>query len=131
RLLARQHRWGCLQVADRKENLVLPVGTQVVTLIDLRSLSGEVLYPLNSVGVIVVAESELEVPYSVRFPDGGAAQFTQDQLVARKHFQRHVSAGLHQARSNDTDLNQYIIYRCVVGSTAYGLDTENSVVDRR
>src|SRR5207237_6310105 len=29
------------------------------------------------------------------------------------------------------DLYRYIIYRCVVGSTAYGLETESSDVDRR
>jgi uncharacterized protein len=65
----------------------------------------------------------------VRFPDGFEASFTRDQLDVLKHFKdRLPSAG---SSAGDFDLEQFIIYRCVVGSRAYGLDNDESDIDRR
>ena len=45
-----------------------------------------------------------------------------------KHFKDRLGG---QNRSPDFDLESFIIYRCVVGSRAYGLDNDDSDTDRR
>ena len=110
----------------------IPVGTQVVTLAEVRGPGGGPLYPANTVGVVVDARPGPQTTYTVRFPDGGDAEFGQGELVARKHFQRQVtSASSPPLAGAESDLYDYVIYRCVVGSTAYGLATEGSDLDRR
>jgi predicted nucleotidyltransferase len=66
--------------------------------------------------------------YRVRLPDGGEA------LLARKDFQvrRELAKSVGLARGqSQADLYNYVIYRCVIGSRAYGLDHDASDVDRR
>ena len=52
--------------------------------------------------------------------------FRRADLTIFKHVQAEVPGG-----SDSSDLYPYVIYRCVVGSTAYGLAHEASDVDRR
>src|SRR4030095_14832405 len=68
--------------------------------------------------------------FLVRFPDGFEASFTRDQLDILKHFKQRLGAPMSEAEST-FDLEMFIIYRCVVGSRAYGLDTESSDTDLR
>lgn len=110
--------------------VAFPVGTQVVTRLEVLSAGGDVLYPLHSVGVIVDSTADPEVRYIVRFPDGGDARLRQDDLVARKHFQRQATSGAYPVREQQEQF-EYVIYRCVVGSRAYGLENEASDFDRR
>jgi len=96
----------------------IPVGTQVVTLVEVRGPGG-LVYPLNAVGVVVDSHPGPKMRYTVRFPDGGDAELGQDDLVARKHFQRQVSSlSALSPACGDEALYEYVIYRCVVGSTA-------------
>ena len=111
-------------------SVTYPSGTQVVTLVEVRSLGGDLIYPRNSVGVIIDSVPGPEVRYVVRFPDGGDAELKPGETVARKHFQRQVTSGIHQV-GEQSDLYQYVIYRCIVGSRAYGLESEASDFDRR
>jgi uncharacterized protein len=107
-------------------NLTIPIGTQVVTRVEGRSTDGSAAYPRGAVAVVVAAPSEGAEAYCVRFPDGGEALFRRDELAIRKHFQRQ---GFEP--SVPGELYNCIIYRCVVGSRAYGLDEDGSDTDRR
>jgi uncharacterized protein len=104
----------------------IPVGTQVVTLADLHDAGGT--RARGAVGVVVAALDD-GVAYTVRFADGVEALVSRGELRVRKAYQRD---GLELSDAPDADaLYQFVIYRCVVGSRAYGLDDEGSDIDRR
>jgi hypothetical protein len=107
--------------------LVLPVGTQVVTRVAAR-VAGDDVRPRGAVGVIVEAPSDGEYAYRVRFPDGAEVALRRHDLVIRRHESDAVALG---DGVDDDDLYQYVIFRCVVGSRAYGLDEPGSDTDRR
>jgi predicted nucleotidyltransferase len=109
-------------------HLILPVGTQVVTRMELKTNGS--IHPAGAVGVITEAPADATHSYRVRFPDGGEAMLRRSEISIRKHAQR---AGLEEAPAevHDWKLYEYVIYRCVVGSRAYGLSNDESDVDRR
>src|SRR5262245_45965560 len=107
-------------------NLILPIGTQVVTRAAGRSADGNAAYPIGAVAVVVATPHEGAEGYRVRFPDGGEALVLRNELAIRKHVQRQA---FEQPSANE--LFDYVIYRCVVGSRAYGLDEDGSDTDRR
>jgi predicted nucleotidyltransferase len=108
----------------------LPIGTQVVALVSGKGPRGDEVCPQGSVGVIVGPAEKPADSYQVRLTDGSVVIFSRESLAIRKHYQLDTA---HQGRAQRTepDLNQYIIYRCVVGSRAFGLDEETSDFDRR
>jgi len=95
-------------------HLVIPEGTKVLT------RSG------GRVGVVSHTPSAPEHSYRVRFADAPEESFRRDELTIFKHVQAEVPGGVDSG-----DLYAFVIYRCVVGSTAYGLQQESSDVDRR
>ncbi len=110
-------------------NLILPVGTQVVTLVQVRSINGQPLRRSGTVGKIIKAPTDNNHAYLIQFPDGGQTSLHRQELAIRKHvqnitFDRPTVIG-------DRELYEHVIYRCVVGSRAYGLDVEGSDTDRR
>jgi predicted nucleotidyltransferase len=103
-------------------------GTQVVTLVEVRGACDSIVHPQGAVGVVTrtpAVEGEL---FLVRFPDGFEKSLERSQLEVLKHFKDRLGDGLP---STAFDLETCILYRCVVGSRAYGLDNEASDVDRR
>jgi hypothetical protein len=78
------------------------------------------------VGVVSHAPSAPEHAYRVRFADGPEKSFRRADLSIFKHVQAEIVG-----TPDSTDLFPFVIYRCVVGSTAYGLSQEGSDVDRR
>jgi uncharacterized protein len=109
--------------------LLIPVGTQVVTRADLRDAAGALVRQRGAVGRIVAAPSDASHAYRVRFADGGEAALRRSELSIRKDYQRD---GLRpDSPLGEHELEPYIIYRCVVGSRAYGLDDDASDIDRR
>lgn len=111
-------------------NLVLSAGTHVVTLVPISGPHGEVLRPRGAVGVVVAAPADNTHSYRVRFADGDEVALLRPQIAVRKHFQRQ---GLEQGATvlADSGLRRFVIYRCVVGSRAFGLDEPGSDTDRR
>lgn len=104
-------------------------GTQVVSLVEVRGTNNSLVHPRGAVGVVTRTPAiELEKHFLVRFPDGFEASLTREQLDVLKHFKNRIP-------ESDAPpafvLEQFIIYRCVVGSRAYGLDTDESDTDRR
>ena len=82
--------------------------------------------PRGRVGVVTHSASTPEHSYRVRFSEGGEETFGRAELTIFKHVQAEVPG-----RPESADLYQFVIYRCIVGSTAYGLSQEGSDVDRR
>lgn len=95
-------------------HLVIPEGTKVLTT------------PGGRVGIVAHVPSAPEHSYRVRFADGREESFRRAELAIFRHAQALVPGGPEPA-----DLMGFVIYRCVVGSTAYGLSREGSDVDRR
>lgn len=111
-------------------HLVLPVGTQVVSRVEVKSAGGDLLCPRGAVGEIVKAPDDGTHSYRVRFINGLEAALQRHELTIRKQFQRDATQPESDALK-DFDLYESVIYRCIVGSRAFGLDTENSDIDRR
>jgi len=111
-------------------SIILPVGTQVVTSVDLRQPGGEPDLPRGAVGVVVVAPTDAEHSYRVRFVDGREVALRRSEIAVRSVEQR---AGLERSDGEGLaeSLYEHIIYRCIVGSRAYGLAGGESDVDRR
>ncbi|MGV3757253.1 MAG: DNA polymerase beta superfamily protein [Verrucomicrobiota bacterium] len=108
-------------------------GTQVVALAEVRGPSQSLVHPRGAVGVVTRTPAGTEHHYLVRFPDGFEATFTRDQLEVLKHFKDRLGNVLADSAVGqpDSGLEPLIIYRCIVGSRAYGLDTEASDTDIR
>jgi predicted nucleotidyltransferase len=108
------------------EHWIVPTGTQVVVQVEVREMGGKVMHPAGAVGVVVQSPRDATHAYRVRFPDGYETTLKRADLVLLKE---HKAGVLGQ--SDGSDLYQYVIYRCVVGSRAFGLDHEGSDTDRR
>ena len=105
--------------------LILPVGTQVVALVEVRGTDGKPVHPRGAVGVVIQSPSDYWHSYRVRFPDGFETTFKRTELSILSHFNA-PSAALHEYNLFDR-----VIYRCVIGSRAYGLEHDESDTDRR
>ncbi|TWU30429.1 nucleotidyltransferase domain-containing protein [Bythopirellula polymerisocia] len=111
-------------------NLIYSVGTQVVALKQVQGSNGEAVHPAGAVGVVVRSPGDRQHSYRIRFVDGFEAALHHDNLM--------LLAKYKQGAINDSDqvlsthgLFDRVIYRCVVGSRAFGLDTGESDTDRR
>ena len=104
-------------------------GTQVVTLVEVRGTNNSLVHPRGAVGVVTRTPTGDQKSFLVRFPDGFEASLTREQLDVLKHFKDRLPSP--NSTVGDFDLEKLIIYRCVVGSRAYGLETDNSDIDRR
>lgn len=112
------------------ENLIFSPGTQIVTLRDVVGKGGRVLHPRGSVGVIVRSPRDLEHSYWVRFPDGIEEALRREDVVTLAQYAEGQigDSQINVARHN---LFNRVIYRCIIGSRAYGLDDDQSDTDYR
>jgi hypothetical protein len=111
-------------------NLIFSVGTQVVTLVDIPRSAGLVLHPRGTVGVVVKSPTDPGHSYRVRFPDGFEALLKRSEVTLLARFKEGEIGDSTHAVAH-ADLYQRVIYRCVIGSQAYGLADTASDVDRR
>ncbi len=111
-------------------NLILPAGTQIVTKIEVKNPGGDRSWKQGAVGVIIKSPTDNSHAYLVKLPDGTEVSLRRHELSIRKQFQ---SEGLQAGGDFLAEYNLYdrVIYRCIVGSRAYGLDSEQSDTDRR
>jgi len=110
-------------------NLIFSVGTKVVTLVDVPGSAGLVPHPRGTVGVIVKAPTDHEHSCRVRFPDGFEAPLKHGEVTMLAQFkEEEIGDSAHVAHA---DLYERVIFRCVIGSQAYGLANAESDVDRR
>lgn len=110
--------------------IFLPVGTQVVTRVDITATERTAALPSGSVGVVLAAPADNLHKYLVRFPDGGEHALRRQELTIRKLQHGESMAAAPEAFEYGS-LHDYVIYRCLVGSRAYGLSHASSDEDRR
>lgn len=103
-----------------------PVGTQVVVRVAV--VGRDRVYPAGAVAVVVHAPADTTHAYRVRFPDGFETTLDPRELAGRKQSERPE---LSEEAHDENALFDRVIYRCVVGSRAYGLDEEGSDTARR
>src|SRR5438094_717332 len=131
-------------------------GTQVVSLVEIRGTNNSLVHPRGAVGVVTRTPTGGQNQFLVRFPDGFEASLTREQLEVLKHFKDRLGVAADVSRRSTVspspppeervgerrpiakttpasafDLESFIIYRCIVGSRAYGLDNDESDTDRR
>lgn len=104
---------------------VISAGTQVVLKVAKPVPDSERLKPSGSVGVVLQSPPNNREPYLVRFADGETVTASFEELALRR---REVEDELGEVTD---DLRPWIIYRCQVGSKAFGLATEDSDDDLR
>ncbi|MFZ5832752.1 MAG: DNA polymerase beta superfamily protein [Planctomycetota bacterium] len=103
----------------------IPGGTQVVLKTAKVLEGGAEFKPPGSVGVVVQCPEKQSDPYVVRFADGQTVKAFFRELALRR---REVEDELGEVAE---DLRPWIIYRCQVGSKAFGLATPESDDDVR
>ncbi|MEM9215240.1 MAG: nucleotidyltransferase domain-containing protein [Cyanobacteria bacterium P01_F01_bin.150] len=114
----------------RSYNLILPVGTQVVSRVEVAPTHNHQGCLRGAVGTIVQSPTDNSHVYQIQLPDGRQVRLKRQEFSIRKHYQ---AEGLHDQNTvlDDYNLHDTVIYRCVVGSRAYGLDTPESDTDIR
>ncbi len=120
-------------MADRvhsHERLIFSVGTQVVALRDVTVDDGRILHPKGAVGVVVRSPSDPESSYRVRFLDGVEDTLAKGEIVSLAKY-KEGQIGDTEVVAKHSNLYERVIYRCVIGSRAYGLDHSESDTDRR
>jgi predicted nucleotidyltransferase len=111
-------------------NLIFSAGTQVVAVTEVKSEGGRTLHPRGAVGIVLKAPGDLRHSYWVRFLDGVEAPLKPSEIVLLAQYKEGEigDSTITAARAN---LYERVIYRCIVGSQAYGLAGESSDIDRR
>ena len=104
-------------------------GTQVVSLAEVRGTNNSLVHPRGAVGVVTRTPSGEQNQFLVRFPDGFETSLAREQLEVLKHFKDRLPGP--ESDTPGFDLEELVIYRCVVGSRAYGLDNDDSDTDPR
>ena len=111
------------------DHLIFTAGTQIVIRKDVYAQNDRIAHPAGAVGVIVQSPVDRSHAYRVKFADGFEAPLHHDQLVRLADFKRE------QIQSANTPIDEglydRVIYRCVIGSRAYGLEGDESDTDRR
>lgn len=77
---------------------------------------------------MVVRVPDDDQPYLVRFADGAESKVAREDVAILKHYQR---AGWQRGDVSEAPLKDHVIFKCVVGSRAYGLVEESSDTDIR
>ena len=103
---------------------LIPLGTQVVLKVD-KTLPDGSLRQRGSVGVVAHSPADNAEPYTLRFADGQTVHaYFRELAIRRKEVEDLLVA-------TSEDLRPWIIYRCQVGSRAFGLAGEDSDEDIR
>ena len=114
------------------DDFVIPAGSQVVLLqtqspAQSSDPAGKGRFKkAGTVGVVVKCPPHNGQPYLVRFADESEAEIPFGQLTLRRKEIENILGDVEAE-----DFTPYIIYRCKVGSKAFGLDNESSDDDLR
>jgi hypothetical protein len=103
---------------------IIPVGTQVFLTAD-RPLPDGTVRQRGSVAVVQESPPDNQYAYTLRFADGQTVKaYFRELAIRRKEVEDQLAL-------TDADLRPWIIYRCQVGSRAFGLAGEGSDDDVR
>lgn len=117
--------WNDPSLQSLSSKFIISAGTQVVLKVAKVLAGGADEKRPGSVGVVVESPPSNEHPYIVQFADGEMVKAYFRELSLRR---KEVDYELAQVPE---DLRAFIIYRCQVGSKAYGLATAESDDDLR
>lgn len=112
------------------DGLIFSPGTQVVVLRAVIGRGARVLHPRGAVGVVVTSPRDLEHSYRIRFADGVEESFARADVVQLAQY-KEGDIGDAEITLHRSNLFQRVIFRCVIGSRAYGLEDEGSDTDYR
>lgn len=112
-------------------HLIIPAGTQVVLRRGVSTGAGVPIAPAGAVGVVTASPSDATHAYRVRLPDGREVALRRSELSIRKQHQSSSAVGERDEILREHDLYEHVVFRCIVGSRAYGLAHEASDVDVR
>ena len=114
-------------------HLILSAGTRIVTRNDANRIGGGQLIAAGAVAVITDSPADAQHAYKVRCNDGAEAMLRRNEFSILKEFKNDEAVGRDSSRADADfdDWQPFIIYRCVVGSQAFGLSGDESDVDRR
>ena len=93
----------------------------------LRDCNNQPTRKAGSVGIVVKCPPSNSNPYIVRFADESEVEVAFDRLTMR----RREIENILNAPVDDESYRKHIVYRCQVGSHAFGLNDENSDTDVR
>lgn len=110
--------------------LIYSPGTQIVTLREIRGEGGRILHPAGAVALIIKSPPDLDHSYRVRFLDGLEEPLPHSDIVMLAHY-KEGNIGDSRISATQDNLFNHVIYRCIIGSRAYGLDGEHSDTDYR
>ncbi len=111
-------------------NLIYPVGTQIVVRKPVRASNGKTVHPVGAVGVIVKSPLDRQHAYRARFVDGYEVTLHHDSMIPLAEYKQGTINDTSQVLTKH-GLFDRVIYRCIIGSRAFGLDSEDSDIDRR
>jgi len=100
-------------------------------LVEIRGSNDVLVHPRGAVGVVTRTPAGTESHYLVRFPDGFESSMARVQFEVLKHFKDRLTGGDEVHATASFELEAFVIYRCVMGSRAYGLETDDSDTDVR
>ncbi len=114
-------------------HLILSTGTRIVTRSESSRIGGGPLIPSGAVAVITESPTDAHHAYKVRFNDGAEAMLRRTEFSILKEFKAEEAIGgdFAHAGAEFESWKSFVIYRCIVGSQAFGLSDDHSDVDRR
>lgn len=114
-------------------HLILSPGTRVVTRNDTHSIGGGKQIGAGAVAEVVDSPADANHAYKVRFNDGLEAMLRRTEFSILKEFKEaQEESRVRSPQTTDFDFwESFIVYRCIVGSRAFGLSHEGSDTDRR
>lgn len=107
----------------------IELGTRIVTRVEVKSDLARANKPVGAVAEVVLLPTDHLHSYRVRFADGAEAMLRRREFGVLSESKIEVTRALDPLA--DHGLSGFVIFRCVVGSQAYGLAGPDSDVDRR
>ncbi|MFT6620681.1 MAG: putative nucleotidyltransferase [Limisphaerales bacterium] len=115
-------------MAEHHNKIQIPsAGTQVVSQIEIRGTNNSLIHPRGAVGIITRTPARHEADFLVRFPDGFESKLRRDEFEVLQTFKSQLPDPL----GDEFDMDRLVVYECVVGSRAYGLEHAESDTDKR
>ena len=90
-------------------NLIVPSGTQIVLLNDIKVLNDNHFQPKGTVGVVASQPSDAFHSYKIKFPDASEGMANRKDFSIRKEFQSEQSGLISQLEN--FQLFDFVIYR--------------------
>ena len=120
-------------ISKQDPHFVIPVGSQVVLKVDQTRAGPNPetkshLKKAGSIGVVIQCPPRNDQPYRLRFQDSSELEVSFSDIVLRR---AEIDQMLAKKELTVSDVQPWIIYRCRVGSRAFGLSHADSDDDQR